>query len=232
MLRKEGFTLIELMIVVAIIAIIAAISIPNLLASRKGTNEVAAIGSLKAIFAGEATWRQTGMSGTGRQDFWTYDVSGLYRMLKEGQPAAYISLDVAKADFSWHADDSITASITQDWNSISTTLGAKAGYYLQTMIDHDAAVVYNENCYAGTGVAIANNYVFGFMAAPAQYGSSGDRVFIINEKGVVYGADPMLDANKWYTTGTTERRWNSPDPTNTTTWPPISGGKPWSQPSN
>jgi len=49
MRNKHGFTLIELMIVVAIIAIIAAIAIPNLLRSRMQTNMSAAVSNLRAI---------------------------------------------------------------------------------------------------------------------------------------------------------------------------------------
>ncbi len=49
MKRNKGFTLIELMIVVAIIAIIAAIAIPSLLNARKAGNEASAISSLRTL---------------------------------------------------------------------------------------------------------------------------------------------------------------------------------------
>jgi prepilin-type N-terminal cleavage/methylation domain-containing protein len=59
-MKKTGFTLIELMIVVAIIAIIAAIAIPNLLRSQMSANEASAIGSLRTIVTAETQFLSSG----------------------------------------------------------------------------------------------------------------------------------------------------------------------------
>src|SRR5450631_3632288 len=63
MKKQKGLSLIELLIVVAIILIIAAIAIPNLLRSRMAANEASAVGSVRTLNTAEVTYSTT--YGTG-----------------------------------------------------------------------------------------------------------------------------------------------------------------------
>ena len=199
---KKGFTLIELMIVVAIIAIIATFAIPNLLRSRMVTNETGAIAGLKSMVNHEEVYKSSDADGNGIKDFLTNELAGFYTTKNAlGNEIKMIDVAFAKADFG-----SVTGYGVVDPTlpSGAANPAAKAGYRYSTMdsvfAEDGTLIDINDGDTANGGTTLSPNSglganaaghtsLYAFTAWPDSYGRSGQRTFIVNQEGQVYGAD-------------------------------------------
>src|SRR5258706_3632595 len=78
--RTQGFTVLEVLIVMVVIGIIAAIAVPGLITSQRSSHERNASTSLKTFCVAEADFRNNDRDGNRINDYWTGDVKSLYTL--------------------------------------------------------------------------------------------------------------------------------------------------------
>ena len=175
-MRNRGFTLIELMIVVAIIAIIAAIAIPNLLRSRMAANESAGIAACKTYAEAQDIYRRTDWDGDGILEY-AQAIKGANSLYEK--TAGTGNLTLVDAAFASAEGNPGTAT-------------PKAGYVFLVLTGQAATAPGGAKTYvvAGTG-ASANSMTLGYAmsAVPASWDGTGRNVFQINNTGTVYQKD-------------------------------------------
>ncbi len=198
---RRGFTLIELMIVVAIIAIIAAIAIPSILRSRISANQTSAMGSLVSILRMNTVFRENDEDRNGENDYWTEHVWGLHAVQDpDGNEITLISQGLADADYEG-GDDDVTlsdASITDMTNGADGVI-SRSGYYYAMFTGRDAGSGgstctedYND---ADGGSEYTNDNQFAVQSFPVLYDKSGTKAFLVTEGGDVYEIDARVNVD-------------------------------------
>ncbi len=192
-----GFTLIELMIVIAIIATLAAIAIPGLLSSIRAANERSASASLKTLASAEADFKSNDRDDNKVQDYWTYDVSGLYSLTSAGiagnndPPIKLIDIAIAGADASPGGVGIAGGHLAPISRFTNTTVKAGywychlTGYWQPLSANSWVGTTYRTNTGGVTMGSVHHHSAFGFLAYPDRYKSSGNQIFLINEDNVV-----------------------------------------------
>jgi len=178
-MKNKGFTLIELMIVVAIIAIIAAIAIPSLLRSRMAANQTAAAAACKAFAEAEEIYRRTDYDTDGVLEY-AQRLSGANSLLEKIAGSG----DLALIDRSFGAAEGDPAAASPP--------SPKAGYCFTVLTRQGLAATGGVRIYLTTGGSRAEqNMTLGYAcgAAPGAYDGTGRDQYMINGNGTIFQAD-------------------------------------------
>lgn len=188
---RSGFTLVELMVVIAVIAIIAAIAIPNLMRSRVLANEATAVSAIKAYATAQVTF-QVGRQGgdpvnsnaglTGYSDNFR---NLFYGNPKQNRTANLVLISQAMAD-AFAREPADNAAKT---HNVPVEPTKTASSYQGYLFSEPNEMRKNDED------ASAFEHNFAILAVPHTGGQSGFNLFWVGQQGTVWMKGVSANAN-------------------------------------
>jgi len=187
MRQRRGFTLIELVVVLAVCVLVAALALPGLLSSQRASNESGASAALKTLASAQADFRQNDRDGNKGQDFWTRDVAGLYGVVPAGETEMIMLIDrtVAGADFAAAGTSALGVTGLEEVDRDAyAPPRAMAGYWFQRLRTDEEGRDYRVST-AGSPHRWWNESKFAFYCFPDSF-TTGRNTFFITEGNTIF----------------------------------------------